>query len=510
MSRPLRGGCGSLRAVGEPRKAAAVALFRRAGPTDEVEVYLVRRNRRLPFLGGFHVFPGGTLDLADSEVVVVEPPVAAAFCSTAIRELFEETGVLLADLQGRTMAAERDTWRRQLLRGAVTWPHLLSDARLTLLGPSLNPIGQWLTPPYSRTIFHAHYFAAFLPDGQSPEVWPGELEDGLWLTPDRAIHAHRTGQLFIAYPVLETLKVFAAHGPDLTAACAALDRRDGLYPHPGGELIAGIHIVPGRTPTLPPATHTNTYILGSSELVIIDPATPEPEDQTRLLSYLSLLQKRGGRFREVWLTHHHQDHIGAVERIRRELGLGVAAHPLTAAALAGRILIDRQIQDGEVTPLPREAGPDAEWVALHTPGHAPGHLCFYERQLGSILTGDLVLSVSTVVVAPPEGNMIAYLASLRRLRALRLGFLFPAHGPPIATASEKLDDYLAHRAAREAAILAELTVPRTPAALVPLVYVDVDPSTYPLAELNIRAHLEKLQIEQRVVEAGGLFTRAAG
>ncbi|MBI5511179.1 MAG: MBL fold metallo-hydrolase [Deltaproteobacteria bacterium] len=453
-----------------PREAAAVALLRRPHADAVPEVFLVRRSRRLVFLGGFHAFPGGSVDAADADVRVRAPPIAGGYVSAAIRELFEETGVLLAGGAERLALQQRRELRRALVGGERRWPEVVSSCGLELDGQSLRPIGQWLTPPYTRTVFHAHYVAALLPQGQAPEIWEGELDQGRWISPVDAIRAHAEGELFIAYPVLETLKVLARHGSDLDAACAALDNRDNFYPHAGGELITGVHVVPLRSPTLPPATHTNTYVLGNRELVVVDPASPYPEEQARLFSYLELLAARGGTVKEIWLSHHHEDHTGATGALRDRLQVPVAAHRETARLLAGKLEIDRQIADRERTPLPATLGPDFDWEAIHTPGHAPGHLCFYEHRLRSILTGDLVVATGTVVIAPPNGNMTDYMASLERLLALELGFMFPGHGAPLAASREKLVEYIQHRKERETAILKTVEVARTPAEIVKIIY----------------------------------------
>lgn len=276
------------------------------------------------------------------------------------------------------------------------------------------------------------------------------------------------------------------------------------YPHTGKELQPGLHMVPVRSQTLPPATCTNAYILGTDELILIDPGASTPEDQQRLTVYLNKLEAEGATVVEIWLTHQHIDHIGGLEAMLEAFAVPVAAHPLTAEALPQSLRVDRDILDGDCTRLQQAAAPPAKWRALHTPGHARGHLCFYERSTGAIITGDMVLGVGTVLVAPPEGDMVDYMASLCRLRALPLRTIYPGHGPPV-DAIAKLDEYIAHRQAREAAILEAVQLPQSPAEIVRTVYVDVSPMAYPLAELNVLAHLHKLEKEGRVRQRGGKY-----
>jgi glyoxylase-like metal-dependent hydrolase (beta-lactamase superfamily II) len=144
---------------------------------------------------------------------------------------------------------------------------------------------------------------------------------------------------------------------------------------------------------------------------------------------------------------------------------------------------------------------------MWTPGHARGHLSFYEERTGSLLTGDCVVGFGTVVIAPPEGNMNDYLASLRRYLELpRLTALMPGHGTVVADARGRIEEYIAHRHDREAQIV---NVMRSGASAIPqivkAIYTDVPEAIHQLAEMSVLAHLEKLEGEGRVARAGNEF-----
>jgi glyoxylase-like metal-dependent hydrolase (beta-lactamase superfamily II) len=394
--------------------------------------------------------------------------------------------------------------RHQLLADSSVWAELLARHTLTL--EPLIFLGHWVTPPYSPVVFHANYFAAWLPDGQQEELWSGELSDMIWLSPREALCGRQAGELFISYPVLETLRLLERHGGDLEAASAEAQTRGKLSPL-GGELILGVHVVPLRTFTLPPATHTNCYVLGGhKEVVIVDPGSPIEAEQAKLEAFLDRLDVR---VREIWLTHHHPDHVGGVARLRARTGAPVVAHAHTAEALAAEGIVERIVPDGEVSLLDLGGGAVAEWVALHTPGHARGHLCFYERTRALLLTGDNVVTLSTVIIAPPDGDMSIYMSSLARLRDLNARFLFPGHGPPSATPRAKIEEYIEHRQKREQAILEALDQPRTTSDIVRQVYSDIDQSLWSLAEVNVGAHLDKLAREGRVTSHGKTWVLAA-
>src|SRR5205823_1515644 len=141
------------------------------------------------------------------------------------------------------------------------------------------------------------------------------------------------------------------------------------------------------------------------------------------------------------LTHHHPDNIGAATACARRFDLPILAHPLTAEALRGKVAIDRTIEPGarlSLGPAPDGAG---EWhlEAIHTPGHASGHLAFYEPRYQLLFAGDMVSTVSSVVIAPPDGDLAVYLDSLRRLLTLECRLLLPSHGSPSANPHQVIE-----------------------------------------------------------------------
>jgi endoribonuclease LACTB2 len=485
------------------REAASVLLVRLAAPSKIASVYIVRRAEQLAVLGGFHAFIGGSVDRIDTELPLDGSYDDAVARAAALRELFEEAGVLATSgaLPGAAeMAALRDA--------TLSDPRVLRDElarhELRLAASQLVPLGHWLTPAFSPVRFHAIYYALPLPPGQEPLLWPGELVDGLWASPAEAIERHEAGEIFLTYPTLATLRLLVDTAGDLEAASELAQARPRA-PLAGGEMAFGLHAVPCRSPTLPPATHTNTYILGGRDLVVVDPGSPYPEEQALLFGYLDQLLAKGGRLREIWLTHHHDDHVGGVAALQERYRVPVAAH--RQAAVAAGLTVDRFLEEGDSLPLEVSAHASACWRVLYTPGHSPDHLCFHEPTRGLLLCGDLMAGTGTILIAPPLGDMRAYLEALARLLPLQLRFVFPAHGAPFAAVHDKVMGYIAHRLERERAILAELagSPGRTPEELVPPIYTDVPPAAHPWAALNVRAHLIKLEAEGRVQEKQGRY-----
>jgi glyoxylase-like metal-dependent hydrolase (beta-lactamase superfamily II) len=201
--------------------------------------------------------------------------------------------------------------------------------------------------------------------------------------------------------------------------------------------------------------------------------------------------------REIWLTHLHRDHVGGANRLKQRLGVKIAAHPNTVRDLDGVVPVDRAFSENESLEL--RGQPDWDLRVLHTPGHARGHVCIFEEKNGSLITGDLMAGVGTIVIDPPEGHMATYFDSLKRMQALPVTALFPAHGPVMANAKAKIQEYLDHRMEREKNILAAWQRGRRdPPAIVKDVYTDVPPAMHSLAERSVIAHLEKLREEGRL------------
>ncbi len=255
-------------------------------------------------------------------------------------------------------------------------------------------------------------------------------------------------------------------------------------------------LLPLRTPTLPPATTTNAAIIGRDRLLVVDPGSPHPDEQARLLAILTERHALGHHLAGIFLTHHHHDHLAGVEALRAQLAaLGLAApvlaHPLTferAPSLPVPEADRLTVEHGHILNLGGHT-----LKILHTPGHTRGHLALLDTSSGVAYAGDMVASDSSIIIDPPDGDMAAYLHSLQRLRALSLQLLIPSHGAPIEAPDEHLAQVIDHRLAREALVLAALDhTPRIPAARVPAAYPEVPPALYPLAERSLLAHLIKL------------------
>jgi glyoxylase-like metal-dependent hydrolase (beta-lactamase superfamily II)/8-oxo-dGTP pyrophosphatase MutT (NUDIX family) len=450
--------------------ASVILLHRRA--RAELEVYWVRRADNLAFLGGFWAFPGGRVEPEDFRVEVSgHSGDAAARIVAAARELFEETGLRVP-----------------------------ADAR------HFVAMGRVVSPEWATVRFDATYYAVEVPADAAPD-WAhaqGELSAGEWITPGHALELWACGERLTSPIVVGALQIIAADqvgDAEVLEAKARAHRLGRAF-----ELLPGLGLCALRTPTLPPATHTNCYIVGGRELIVIDPATPYPDEQAVLDEALDGYAQAGRRVREIWLTHHHVDHVSGAAHLAERLSVPVCAHEITAKLVQGHLRVSRVLRDAEVTELGGDAvHPTRRLRPVFTPGHAPGHLCFLEETTQFLITGDMVAGIGTIIVDPDEGDMAEYLASLERMKALDVRVLLPAHGPPLPSPQRKLDEYIHHRLWREARVLEALTAKgeASAAELVTDVYKDVAPSLFALAERSLQAHLIKLARDGRAHKLGG-------
>lgn len=490
-----------------PKDAAAVILLRQNTDPRDPEVFWVRRSEKLSFLGGLHAFPGGQLDPDDAESPVAncDERETRAMISCAARELFEELGVLAARGGEVLTKGQRQSLLDDLENGRMSWPQLLNHYNLHLDANDFTFAGRWVTPPFSARRFDTWFFLVNCPARQEPTVVPGELESGEWITARNAFERWQRSEVVAVPPTLHALKSLAA-GID-----AGLIERLLSIPQAHRDPVRRITFRPNyicfpvRTPTKPPATHTNAYLIHtSSELLIIDPGSPYEDEQQALASCVDEMVGEGRKVREILLTHVHPDHIGGVNALREHLGVDikVAAHRLTAEPLAGSVAVDRFVEDKEVIRLGGE--PTIELQVMHTPGHARGHLCLYEERTGTLVSGDNIVGLGSVLIDPPEGNMRTYLDSLQRMRDLpNLSVIFGGHGPAIANPYRKIDEYIAHRLEREQNIFNAIAAgASTPKELVAQVYIDVSPKAHAMAERAVFAHLEQLEEEGRIVSDG--------
>lgn len=250
-----------------------------------------------------------------------------------------------------------------------------------------------------------------------------------------------------------------------------------------------MRLIPGHNPGPYTGAGTNTYLLPGRPALLIDTATGDPRHLDAVEAALAEEEIDLGL---VIVTHAHGDHIGGTGAIAaRWPGAAFAKFPCADRDAAHPVQW-RALSDGD-----RIEGGGTTLVVLHTPGHAPDHIALHDERSGVVYSGDLVVSGTTVVIpASHGGDLLAYLASLRRILALAPGRLFPSHGPPVDDPKGLIETYLTHRLRREEQILAALARGTGDVVtIVDRIYGDLPEELRGAAAENVLAHLRKLEAE---------------
>jgi glyoxylase-like metal-dependent hydrolase (beta-lactamase superfamily II) len=280
-----------------------------------------------------------------------------------------------------------------------------------------------------------------------------------------------------------------------------------VVPGVAEQVASGLRRIVANNPGPFTFKGTNSYIVGSGSVAVIDPG---PDDETHLTAILGALKPGGERVSHIFLTHTHKDHCAGLSRFAELTGaevLGfssadvatrgeIAANPASEAYLDTRFIPDRALKGGE-----RISGGDWELEAVFTPGHAPDHLCYALNDGTTMLSGDHVMGWNTTVVAPPEGDMADYLRSLELLLARPETVYFPGHGGKVEQAHRLVKAFIMHRRWRETQILDCLKNGATTIdSILPRIYEGLATSLLDAAAYSVLAHL-KLLVETRRVES---------
>jgi glyoxylase-like metal-dependent hydrolase (beta-lactamase superfamily II) len=272
----------------------------------------------------------------------------------------------------------------------------------------------------------------------------------------------------------------------------------GPAPVPGEPVVLapGFVRLTAPNPGLMTGPGTNSYLIGTTELAVVDPG---PADDRHLAALLNAVAARGA-LRWVLVTHTHLDHAPGAAALARETGAQVIGY-----GPAENFAPDLCVGGGWTLTLPGERE-TLTLEAVHTPGHATDHLCWLLRERRTLLTGDHVMHASTVVIRPPDGDLGTYLASLARLRHLDppVDTLAPGHGRLMERVTEVVDALIAHRLDRHARVAEVLRQggEGTVDELLPQVYSDVTEAQLPVARFSLWAHLRYLSEEGRAEAMG--------
>lgn len=454
---------------------------------------------------------GGKVEKSDSETEVrncIDPKLTIHIASAA-RELFEEVGVLLVRNGEKLTKGQRVSLHDDLISERSSFAEILEQWGLWLDANDFQYLRSWTTPKFSAIRFATKFFVAVCPPKQQPFQAISELQEIEFISPASALDLWSQSKTLVVPPVLNSLRnlndsVDAETDKISISTMKSINALETEIEFI--ELNPRVICMPLKTKTLPPATTTNCFIVGKKEFIVIDAATRSVNEQNKLFEFVDSLTEGGGVCREIVVSHLHPDHFGGEgslqSHLEKKFGVKVpiSAHEITAKSLSGKVKIDNFIPDNRVFDLSDSEAKRFELKAIHSPGHARGHLCFYDEEFGFLLSSDNVVGQGTIVIAPPEGNMIDYLKSLEELKDLpNLNFLCGSHGSAVYDAKGKIENYISHRLEREEQILQIVRQGIESAPNVAeRVYSKLDPNLLPLAEKSVEAHLEKLEAEGKI------------
>ncbi len=505
---------------------------------------MTRRAAGASFAPGAYVFPGGGIDPADSRAHALalrrvgQSDLHLTQAIAAIRESFEELGVLLARRADGTWPDAADL---AALDRTAPLAAQCAERGLMLAADAVFLLAHWVTDRDLPRRFDVPFLVARMPEGQLPVADETEQFEPVWVRPADALERHAAGGFFMIFPTIRTLQRLTAFASvdALLQACAATEQplwsscpragwlagKEERYmeqDHPYGELelvspdgqivhrlewqslqavplLRNLMRLTAPNPGAMTGPGTNSYLVGdpATGFIVIDPGPAEPQHVERLW------RACGGNIRFIVCTHSHPDHAPGAPALQamcdpqpQILGL-----PSTETARAHSVFApDRQLADGEELHLADPQGTVVHTLrVVHTPGHAANHLCLVLVQDGVLFSGDHVLNGSTTVVDPPDGDMNAYLESLDKLTATCVAhgvdFIAPAHGYVIGQATKAIAALKTHRLTREAKILRVMQqYPEgTLDDWVQHAYDDVPPRMWPVAKRSLLAHVQRIQ-----------------
>ena len=523
-----------------PARPAATVLLLRDTPAG-IEVLMTRRSSTASFAPGAYVFPGGGIDAADalahgqSTRRPGQSDLRLTQAIAAIRESFEELGVLLArHADGR----HADSALVEGLDRHTPFAPQMQAHGLTLAGDDVFVLAHWVTDRDLPRRFDVPFLVARMPAGQVPVADEAEQFEPCWLRPFDALTRHAAGDFFMIFPTIRTLERLQHHA-DVNAvlqACASEEPlwtscpRAGLlggqtarfmeHEAPFGELaltcpdgqivhaldwqcerpvqlLKNVLRLTAPNPGIMTGPGTNSYLVGdaASGFVVIDPGPNDAGHVQRLFD------AAGGHIRAIVCTHSHPDHSPGAKPLQalctpRPPILGL---PSAATARAdSQFTPDQSLLNQELL-APDYIGPEHDLIVIHTPGHAANHLCLLLVKDGLLFSGDHILNGSTTVINPPDGCMSAYLDSLDVLAAAcdehGIEFILPAHGHVLGNAKRVITDLKAHRLKREAKVAAAMRA-QPQGSLddwVALVYSDTDTKLWPIAKRSLQAHVDRIR-----------------
>lgn len=447
-----------------PKIDAVTAVFT-CNSADQLRVFMVKRQPWLNDFPGCDAFPGGKIEASDEATHAGESGVPSKHYGALQRELEEE-------LNWSLNAATTE--------GSVT--------AISLLGSTTTPdrVPQKNTTWFYR--IHVTQPVEFLVDHN-------EASSGRWRDVDDWLNEYKKGALLLAPPALAILQGLL-NDPQATSLSNV------QYRYPTGQVpliepLNGLRLLLVRSNTLPPAEHTNCFLLGDSgtDQIIVDPSPANDDELQRLIATIKPFAPTA-----IFITHHHGDHNERADVLARALNL-----PLRMSEYTQQRLQETKpaFFDGITVQTCFDGDIQCHWLgqpvhAIAVPGHDEGQMALAPQGQSPAwcIVGDLIQGIGTVIISPPEGDMAQYFRTMQTMIDLNPIIIVPSHGFAMG-GTFRLQATLDHRKQRENSILERHQLGENEDQILASLYAGLHPKLMPLARINIQSHQRKLQQEGR-------------
>ena len=425
------------------------------------EVYFIKRQNYLAVFPGYHATPGGKVDQTDPTTPLtneiwpkhINPQILHAL----IREVKEE---LNYDLMEAVECGEVE---------------------------SIHDIGLAITPEFNPYRFKNYYFKIKLKEKKIFAFDSAEVEYAEWSLPEALLERYQKGEMLAVPPAIMLLKSFI-DDRELSRPINMTLPHDPLTEVPMIESICGVRQFLPLSNTFPPASRTNSFIIGDDGEIkyLIDPS---PANEAELQKFIKSISKIG--FDRIFITHHHPDHYEFSRDIAIQFKVPMEMSEYTYRKIGTDYFKGIEVsfrKEGEI--LTKSLG--KEVLIYEVPGHDEGQLALAPRSLNWFFAGDLIQTIGTVVIGDEEGDMKKYFASLERIIKLNPKTIIPSHGIIIG-GTNKLTETLLHRKKREAQIVDLMRAGKNDDEILEVVYVGLKPELKPYALKTIYAHKKKIK-----------------
>ena len=443
--------------VAKPRPSASLIVSRMNGNIGEI--LLCHRVSEVPSFPDFWAFPGGGVSRTDRRVSDENPKWLAntqdsVTSITLLRELVEEIG-FSPDGKG-SLELVNEEIQEKICQNKDEWADFVKNGKIKIENFNSQIIAVRTMPPFApirfTNTFHHLSIGNSIIEPRFPKGM-SEFDKYKWWKPENLLKSWLSHEVRLPPPQVTLIRDICKALEESGDLISTFDKLS-INPSEGYHILEfapGVECIPLPTQTLPPATHTNCYVLGvpGGERVIIDPAAKSKDALDILSKKIDEIKATGSVIKATIYTHKHQDHIGNLEEIEKLYKAPIWASKETLEEIS-ELENNRVLEESDSFILNGNNTSEC-WNIIETPGHCPGHICLVGD--AGIVSGDNVSVIGTILVPSNDGDMNQYLEGLQRMKEFNPPLLFPGHGPFSANPEKLLNRYIKHRSKRHQLVL---------------------------------------------------------